>query len=88
MKKPSRQRLWQLNKVKQGLCCQCGEKSIYKASNCKQCYSKKLIFNHKWYEKNKEHHNGLMLKWRQKNPDYMKNYYRSHKGKRTIDSPD
>lgn len=51
--KLSRQRLWQIEQVKKGLCKQCGKKTE-SGSTCKSCTEKRKMRQRKYYAKNGE----------------------------------
>lgn len=52
----SRQRRWQLDRIKAGLCATCGQEPLVSASRCRRClrklrlYSRKRKQGQRWHE--------------------------------------
>ncbi|RTL04622.1 hypothetical protein EKK58_09945 [Candidatus Dependentiae bacterium] len=67
-KELSRQRLWQIKKVSEGLCKVCGDMPIHSSKRCLFHYIKHLKNNKKWRERNPDYHK----EWFKNNPEYKK----------------
>lgn len=77
----SRQRAWQLKKVKEGKCSICGRLNLFKGGVCRKHYKQKVEQAADWHKNNKEKHLEMMADWRKKNSEYMNNYYHKNKNK-------
>jgi hypothetical protein len=51
MKNISRQRRWQINKSKQGLCTICGKRSIVTSNRCEVCVIKYRVYQREFHRR-------------------------------------
>lgn len=71
----SRQRLWQIKKIKLGLCGTCGKNKISSNERCKSCFKSKSNYYKEYYKKNKKKIDAQIKKWREEHPNYQKEIY-------------
>lgn len=75
----SSQRVWQLKMKSLGKCVQCGKKSRKNKSLCKKCAEKSSIRTSVWAKENPGYSTMKSAEFRERNPDYYKNYHISKK---------
>lgn len=79
MKPISRQRQWQIEQVRKGLCMLClnplaaGDKH-----RCEKHRAEHLVRVRKYYQKNREKCIERVKNWHKRNPDYQRNYQKTY----------
>lgn len=79
----SRQRAWQIKAHKENRCITCGKLRNNNKQRCNLCRKKARIITRQWVKDHPGYVKKHNDKFRKKNPNYNKNYYRDNiKGKK------